>query len=228
MSEPTSTPIPANPGSNKYQNLDDYIRAANTTLTNSSDPEIAPLLAIRSYTATVINQKLAELALLKDLVLAQVKEYGDQYQATDDYNKSVALLHPEYINNLLIARIVFKDNVAAKTTLALNGSRKRATSSYCRQAELFYKNAIENADYKAALAVRGVTETELQTGKTGYENLTVIAAKQAKETGEAQQATASRDAAVDAFAAWYSDFKAIGKIALMNKPQLREKLGWIE
>ncbi len=68
----------------------------------------------------------------------------------------------------------------------------------------------------------------MQTGKTGYENLTVIAAKQAKETGEAQQATASRDAAVDAFAAWYSDFKAIGKIALMNKPQLREKLGWIE
>ncbi|MFK7061322.1 hypothetical protein [Flavobacterium oreochromis] len=221
---PTTKPLKKN----NYQKIDDYIRAANTALTNASDLEIAPLLSKRGYTTIIIDQKIAELNTVKELVLLQVKEYGDQYQATEDYNKAVALLHPEYINNLLIARIVFKDNVAAKAALSLNGSRKRSASSYCRQAELFYKGALDNQDYKTALAQRGVTEEDLQKGKTGYTNLIDLAAKQTKETGEAQQATANRDIAIDNFASWYSDFKAIAKIALISKPQLREKLGWKE
>jgi hypothetical protein len=221
-------PTPAPSGANNYQNLDDYLRNATTALTNASDAEVAPLLAERSYTKTIIEAKMVELDNVKELVKIQNKEYGDQYQATKNYSDAVTVLHPKYIEHIQISRVVFKDNVAAKTTLAINGSRKRAASSYCKQAELFYKGALENNEYKAALAEKGITDAQLQTGKTGYANLSDLAAKQAKETGEAQGATAARDKAVDNFAAWFSDFKAIGKIALSSKPQLREKLGWKE
>jgi hypothetical protein len=222
------TPTQASSGSNNYQNLDDYLSGATTALANSSDPEIAPLLANRSYTKSIIDAKIVELENVKELVKTQIKEYGDQYQATKNYNDAVALLHPKYIEHLLISRVVFKDNVAAKTALGINGSRKRANSSYCKQAELFYKGAIENTDYKTALAEKGVSVEELQEGMTGYLNLSELAAKQAKETGEAQGATAARDKAIDDFATWFSDFKVMGKIALSSKPQLREKLGWKE
>jgi hypothetical protein len=227
MEETNATPSTPSKA-NKYQNLDDYLRGATTALTNAADTEIAPLLSDRSYTKSVIDQKIAQLEDLKELVKIQTKEYGDQYQATKNYNEAVAVLHPKYMEHLLISRIIFKDNVAAKTTLGLNGTRKRSASSYCRQAELFYKGATENADYKAALSQKGITDTALQTGKTGYANLSDLAANQVKETGEAQGATAARDQAIDDFAAWFSEFKAIGKIALSAKPQLREKLGWKE
>jgi hypothetical protein len=226
MSEITPTPTPS--GANNYQNLDNYLRGATTALTNAADAEVAPLLANRSYTKTVIDEKIVELDHVKELVKTQTKEYGDQYQATKNYTDAVAILHPKYMEHLLISRIVFRDNVAAKTTLGLNGSRKRSASSYCRQAELFYKGTTENSDYKASLAQKGITDIELQTGKTGYANLSDLAAIQVKETGEAQGATAARDKAVDDFAAWYSEFKAIGKIALSTQAQLREKLGWKE
>jgi hypothetical protein len=226
MDNTTPTPVPTK--SNKYQNLDDYLRSATTALINATDTEVAPLLAKRSYTKTVIDEKIAELDHIKELVKIQTKEYGDQFQATKNYSNAVAVLHPDYIDHLLIARVVFKDNVAAKTTLGINGSRKRALSSYCRQAELFYKGALENKEYKEALALKGIDDAELQAGKTGYANLTNLAATQIKETGEAQSATAARDKAIDNFGTWFSEFKIIGKIALSTQPQLREKLGWKE
>ena len=223
-----STPVATPSKKNHYQNIDDYLSSVGVALTNSSDAEIAPLLANRGYTAAIIAAKVTEHANIKTLVSSQVKEYGDQYQATKNYNDAAALIHPKYIEHLAIARIVFADDTAAKTTLGLKGDRKRSASGYCSQALLFYNGVLNNATYKTALATKGVTDAELQAGKTGYTNLSTLEAAQAKETGEAQEATATRDKAIDDLATWYSNFKVLGKIALSGKPQLREKLGWKE
>jgi hypothetical protein len=226
--ETTPTTVATPSKTNNYQDISEYLSVASVALTNASDAEVAPLLANRGYTAAIIAAKVAEHATVNTLVSNQVKEYGDQYQATQNYNNAAANLHPKYIEHLAIARIVFADDTAAKTTLSLKGDRKRSASGYCSQALLFYKGATDTATYKAALAAKGVTDAELQAGKTGYTNLSDLEAKQAKETGEAQGATAKRDKAINDFAAWYSDFKVLGKIALSSKPQLREKLGWKE
>jgi hypothetical protein len=226
--ETTKTEITTPSKKNNYQDINEYLRNTGVALTNASDAEVAPLLATRGYTSAIITQKIAEHSNIKTLVSNQVKEYGDQYQATENYNSAAAVLHPKYIEHIEIARIVFADDTAAKTTLSLKGKRKRSASGYCSQALLFYKGASDSTTYKAALAVRGVTDAELQAGKTGYNNLSDLEAKQAKETGEAQSATATRDKSIDDFAAWYSNFKVLAKIALSSKPQLREKLGWKE
>ena len=49
-----------------------------------------------------------------------------------------------------------------------------------------------------------------------------------KREGEAQQATKDRVAAMDALDEWMSDFVAIARIALEEKPQFLEKLGILE
>lgn len=213
---------------NNYQNIDEYLNECGIALTNASDAEITPLLTARGYTTAIVTSKIAEHATVKQLVASQIKEYGDQYQATENYNSAASLLHPKYIEHVEIGRIAFKNDIAAQTTLGLNGKRKRSSSSYCNQALLLYKGALDNATYVSALAAKGVTNAELTAGKTGYTNLLDLEAKQQKETGEAQGATAKRDKAIDDFANWFSEFKAMGKIALSSKPQLREKLGWKE
>jgi len=226
--EATNTPPTAPKPQNNYQDIVSYLSASKTALTNAAFPNIAPKLAAIGYTAAEITAKLQEIATLEALNEAQKKEYGEQYEATATYTATENALHTTYINNLTIARVVFKNDVAAQVALALNGERKKSKSGYQAQALQFYNGVLLNANYKTILAVRGITEAIVTSQKTGFEGLSNLEAKQKKETGEAQAATRKRDAALDIFEDWMSDFKAMAIVALSDTPQLREQLGWKE
>ncbi|MGB4775553.1 MAG: hypothetical protein WBP45_10295, partial [Daejeonella sp.] len=163
----TQTDPNPNGNSNSYVDTDTYLAACETALINSADSEIAPLLEAKSYTPALLAAKQAELSAIKELVVTQKKEYGEQYDATKAYTDSVNLLHPDYMDHLSLARVVLKNNTAAKTALGLKGDRTQSESGYCSQALLFYKNAISNTEYQSALAKVGVSEADLQAGKAG-------------------------------------------------------------
>jgi len=226
--ETTNTPTPPPTQESTYKDIVTFIAESKTALINAALPDIAPKLAAIGYTATELTAKLQELETLETLNEAQKKEYGEQYDATATYTAAEEALHTTYINNLTIARVVFKNDVAAQVALALNGERKKSKSGYQAQALQFYKGILQNTAYKSAVAVRGITEAILTNQKTGFEGLSDLAADQKKETGEAQAATKKRDAALDIFEDWMSDFKAMAIVALSDTPQLREQLGWKE
>ncbi|MDI9365183.1 MAG: hypothetical protein QM541_09550 [Flavobacterium sp.] len=211
-----------------YKNIVTYITESKTALINAAQPDIAPKLAEIGYTSTEITAKLQELETLETLNVVQKKEYGEQYNATTSYTATENALHKTYINNLTIARVVFKNDVGAQVALALNGERKKSKSGYQAEALQFYKGILLNTTYKTALAVRGITEAIVTSQKTGFEGLSDLSADQKKETGEAQAATKKRDYAYDIFDEWMSDFKKMAIVALSDSPQLREKLGWKE
>ena len=50
-------------------------------------------------------------------------------------------------------------------------------------------------------------------------------AAQEEEKGEAQQATQTRDEAMDVLSDWLEDFLDIAEVALADRPQLLEALG---
>lgn len=211
-----------------YEDFDTYYSNRNTALTNASDTQVATLLTAAGYPPAIIAAKLTELEALKKLNDDQKKEYGEQYEATKDFNNLAHSLDPLYLTHVKYGKLIFEDDKAALKVLGLDGRRKQAEMAYCNQALDFYTNGLSNAAYKAALNARGITDTQLTAGKTGYTNLKAMIPVKAKETGEAQQATSKRDDAWEKFDEWFVVFKKYATLALSTTPQLREKLGWKE
>lgn len=114
----------------------------------------------------------------------------------------------------------------AQRALGLEGKRKESRSGYIGQGLLFYKNAaLPGKPYAAALATKGITAAKLAAGKTHFDSLQTAIEAQQKETGEAQKATALRDAAYDDLEDWMMEYRATAKIILQPYPQLAEELG---
>ncbi len=213
---------------NNYEDFDTYYDNRQTALVNASDAQVEPLLTAADYPPTIIAAKLAELEALKKLSDDQKKEYGEQYDATKNYNELANSLYSDYLKHVQYGKLIFADDKAAIKVLGLDGKRKRAEMAYCNQALDFYENGLSNATYKAAINKRGITDTELTAGKTGFTNLKAMIPVKAKETGEAQQATSKRDDAWENFDEWFVEFKKYAVLALSVTPQLKEKLGWKE
>jgi hypothetical protein len=211
-----------------YEDFDTYMINREVALTNAADAVIAPLLTAAGYPPTIIAAKKVEFNALRNLGVLQKKEYGEQYEATKDFNELASSLHPTYLKHVNYGKLIFKEDKAAMNLLELNGRRKRAEANYVTQAMDFYGGALAKPEYKALFTARGITEAALTAGKNGYTTLKEMISIKNTESGEAQMATTKRDAAWEDFDEWFVEFKKYATLALSVTPQLREKLGWKE
>ena len=210
------------------QSIDTKLAVAQLALSNATaNPEISALLAGFGYDAAriAVGQALYETALAAHV--SQQQEYGEQYEATQSFDTAWSAANQTYTQLVKIARVAFKGNPNAVTALGIAGKRKPSYSGWLDQAQQFYLTALDNTVFQTALSGYGVTLEKLQAGKALVD--AVVTAKQSKEseTGEAQQATKTRDAALDSLDDWMSDFIAIARIALEGT-QLSEALGILE
>lgn len=168
--------------------IDELITNAGLAINNSlQSTELQPLLAEYGYTTEKLSEEKALLENAGRLNTLQVKEYGEQYQATDE----------------------------------LEAKSEQAYQPYIR----FYTNLAGNEEWLAKMATYGVTAEKLTAGQALVKEVEEALNKQKTEMGEAQEATRMRDRAADELKGWYSDFIAIARIALEDKPQYLEMLG---
>ncbi|MEL7038077.1 MAG: hypothetical protein AAFO04_21035 [Cyanobacteria bacterium J06592_8] len=208
------------------QSINSLLNSAQVTIDNAlNNPEIQAYLNEYNYTAERIQtgKTLYETALAAQQ--KQQAEYGEQLSATAALNEARSIAHKSYMRLVKIARIAFKNNPGIATELGLNGRRKKSLSGWLLQAQQFYTNALNSTEVMNGLAEYGITEEKLKAAQT--EMLAVEAANNAQEQekGEAQDATKQRDQAIDLLDDWLSDFIAIARIALEDRPQLLEILG---
>lgn len=213
----------------KDQTIGSKLLFAQNAVANALNvPEASEALALFGYDKKRLKE--GEVLYLKasELQAKQVKEYGEQFVATDALNLARALANKDYMINLKIARVALKGERGASESLKLTGSRKESLSGWMEQAKAFYANAISTPNIIMALSRFGVTREKLESGQALIAEVEVKLNAQLKEKGEAQAATKTRDEAFDALQDWMSDFVAIARIALEGQSQHLEVLGLVE
>ncbi len=206
--------------------IDEKLLFAQNAITNSlNNQEIKSGLV--EYRYDEVRLKLGKALYDKAYVLQakQVKEYGDQYNATDSLNEGRALANKVYTKHLKLARIALEDNRGAGESLLLSGKRKESLSGWLKQARIFYTNALKSPEVMKETAEVGLTKEALTQGKIQVLEVESRLSDQLQEMGEAQNATEERDEAFEELQEWMSKFIKICRIAFEEKSQYLEMLG---
>lgn len=208
------------------QDIDTRLAEIHIGLSNlRDDPELNGPMGMAGYSAERINQLLDLHQQAFDAVEKQRSEYGDQYGATQDFHAAWDAADTVYMRYVRLARVVFKDDVARRVALGLDGRRKHSFSGWQSQARQFYDSALADAEIQNALATVGITQQALQDGLALMEAADQERHRQQKEIGEAQEATQARDALLDDIFEEWADLVEIARVVFADDPQKLERMG---
>ena len=171
-----------------------------------------------------VLQGKALLEQVRLLDAAQQKEYGDQYQATDELTQARQQARAQYIRHLDIARFALKEQRGHWKTLELNGKRKDDLFGWLAQAHTFYSNTGPVAEL---LAEYKLTEEELQQGKSMIDAVIDAYNVRQKEGNEAQAATQQRNEAMDKLNSWMRRFSQTARLAFTDDPHTLKGMGLV-
>jgi hypothetical protein len=130
---------------------------------------------------------------------------------------------------LKVTRVAFHREPGKLQEFNATGERRRSMSGWLNDARILYTNLQQTPGALETMAQYGYTaERLLEEQQQQVEEVAQLHTKQLEETGAAQQSTQEKDKAFDELCNWYSDFRAIARVALYDKPQLLEVLGIIK
>jgi hypothetical protein len=109
-----------------------------------------------------------------------------------------------------------------------SGQRKRDLSGWLNDARILYTNLLNDIEALTEMEKYGYTTERLEAEQRQVEEVATLHSKQLGDTGEAQQSTRDRDHAIEAACDWYSDFRAIARVALSDRSQWLEALGIVK
>jgi hypothetical protein len=196
--------------------------AINSALNNE---EVLEMLSRYGYGREKLLEGQALWEKTKEMVTFQTKEYGDQYSQKAEVERLFGEYYPQYMVYLKLARIAFQDNHGFLYSLRATGKRNRSYSGWLKDARAFYGNLSANSEALGKIAAFGVTTMDISAGLDNVNRFETAYQTYLTEMGEAQQSTKDRDKVIDELSSWFSDFRAVARIALYEKPQLLETLG---
>lgn len=211
---------------NQYVSAEELIAKMKIAFINAKEPEILPELETVGITEAMLDAHLAEIANLENLSQTQQREYGEQYAETDRFNLKKAEIDTLYTRHRNLAKIAFKGDRQANTTLGIDAGRKQAFAAWFQQVSNFYAQILANPDFKTKADGVNIKDADITTMQNSLQDVSAIKNAQKKETGEAQRATDTRDAAIDVLYPKYTQLIAFAKV-LFPEDQTLEKLGII-
>lgn len=206
---------------------------------NTEKLQNAGLLLNQILANAEIEKSLLEFGISKDHVLAlktlydqttalfekQKKEYGEQYESTKLFNQLRSESEAQYNKTLKLARITFRNNSIAASSLLLDGERKENFLDWYNQTTTFYNGLLANEELQKKLSQFGYTDKKLASEKEQIAKTYEAYVAQNKETGEAVKATEERDKKFDELNQQISDLRTVVKIALESKTELKKAIG---
>jgi hypothetical protein len=177
------------------------------------------------YTPTKIETGISLLNKAKQTTASQVGGYGEQYAASNEVGRSWEETYGKYMVTVKINRIAFKGRPDLLVKFRVTGRRNRSFSGWLNDARIMYANIFDTPEALDVLANYGYTVEKLTAERDAVEAVEALYNKRLAEKSEAQQGTVERDKAIDELCDWYSDFRAIARIAFYDNPQQLEALG---
>ncbi|SFE37273.1 hypothetical protein [Thermophagus xiamenensis] len=206
--------------------ITDLLHNSDILIRNSiSDGEISGRVSAYGYDAEKLNEGLTLLEEAETLNKDQNVQYAEQYEATQKANEMIENFDETYALHRDLARAMFQDEAGYWEMLHLAGRRKTRKSEWLRKARDFYSNIKEHEELLNRMSPLGFTTEYLDSRLAELDAIEEAMREQVREAGEAQQATVDRDKKIDELQDWVNIYKNVAKLALMDKPQLLEKLG---
>ncbi len=193
--------------------------------TNAQSPKIFPALESIGYTKAQLNGYLSEIETLKALSLKQISQQAKQYGLTIELTKQKKELDAIYKKDLAFARVLFKGDVEATTTLELKGTRKRSYDNWFHQIANFYEQISNNHLFLERITVVGVTPQKINQIRERLKNIASVKEAQKKAMGNARKATEQRDEKINELSKHYDELIQLARIVLDDHSQLLESLG---
>jgi hypothetical protein len=214
------------PNLNLKNTLAEFLQGSRTLIENAIGlPEIAEALAGYGYDEAGLREGLRLWSEADSLAKKQAKDYGEQYEATQELEKARAAANAVYMKTLKVARVAFGDNAKAIAALKLYGPRKQSVAGWVEQATLLYSNLASDAKLAEALGRFGYGQEKLKAEAALVEEVRRKTQTQAQGSGAAHSATAARDKKLRELDTWVSELRTICRVAFYESPQELEKLG---
>jgi hypothetical protein len=204
------------------ETLEQYRVALNNV---EIQPEIATTMAEFGYDATVVAEGKTLLTETRQSFDFNTSEDDETLEAYSIYSGLKANLEESYKMHRKKAKIIFRNDVKTMEKLAITGIMPKAYVKWLEVVKKFYAVATKDAEIQAKLIRLKITPDDLTAANTLIGNLESARAEYLREKGESQDATMAKDAAFAKMDDWMSEFYAVAKIALDDKPQLLESLG---
>ena len=209
---------------NQYVSAEELIAKMKIAFTNAKEPEILPELEAVGITEAMLDAHLAEIENLEQLSQIQKREYGEQYAESERFNLKKAEIDALFTRHRNLAKIAFKGDRQANTTLGIDAGRKQAFAAWFQLVSNFYAQILANPDFKTKAEGVNIKEADIAAMQTSLQEIAAVKNSQKKEIGEAQKATDTRDAAIDVLYPKYTELIAFAKV-LFPDDQTLEKLG---
>ncbi|MDR2121420.1 MAG: hypothetical protein LBP64_11195 [Tannerella sp.] len=212
----------------KYQAIATKLHNVESGISGArNNPEILERMNRYGYTTERIAEGEKLLNAARQSVALHAEEYGDQYVATGELGLLWSEAYADYMITLKVVRVAFRKQPGKLQEFNATGRRNRSLSGWLNDARVLYTN-LQTSEALNVMSAYGYTVERLKQEQQKVEDVAALYAKRLGETGEAQQSTKDRDKIIDDLSDWYSDFRAIARIALYDKPQLLESLGIVK
>lgn len=144
--------------------------------------------------------------------------------AYEKFTQKFEELKTAYTTDRKKVKIIYKDEDAKLSALAVKGVASIRISEILDNADTLYKQLKANEELLTPLKKLKIDEVYLDTQIALLEEVKALYQAYTKEKGESQQATKDKNLAFSNMEKWVREFYAIAKIALEDKPQLLESV----
>lgn len=197
-----------------------------TALENAKNQEeIAAILADLGYSEATLDLGISILEETENAFRFNHKEDRETTEASANFKAKKEELHSMYIMHRKKAKVVFRKDILILEKLGLIGTLPQAFTKWLEDIKLFYTIANEDTSIQTKLLRLKITTEDITAAIALIDAIEKAKNHYVIEKGESQDATKQKNQAFEKADDWMSEFFAVAKIGLEDRPQLMESLG---